>query len=340
MHVRRVYRPTVREALAEAREMLGPGALVLSTELVAAPGWRGWMGRRVVCLTAAASRADLEPPAPPASEDRTPVSAVRQPEAISAARAGVMARLAAVGLDAQLCTAVAATLSESECRHATEETLRRAVCAALEGLAPAATDFARYEVFVGPPGAGKTTTIAKIAARERASQGRTMALVAADGFRAGAIEQLRSYAAIVQSPFRVARTSAELDQALAAARHTALVDTAGRSPADNGLDGLAEVLARRRGVRTHLVLAADTSAASARRIVDRYAPLSPTHAVVTKLDEADSVMPVLGVLRDRGLTVSFLGTGQRVPDDLASATPSTLSAALLGDMTAEGATCH
>src|SRR5262245_34955519 len=56
MHVQRLYRPTVREALAEARETLGPGALGLATGLVAAPGWGGWMGQRVVRLTAAAER--------------------------------------------------------------------------------------------------------------------------------------------------------------------------------------------------------------------------------------------------------------------------------------------
>jgi flagellar biosynthesis protein FlhF len=239
-----------------------------------------------------------------------------------------------------LCATIANGLSETECRHATEETLREAVTVALEAVVATDTDFARCEVFVGPPGVGKTTTIAKIAAQARAAHGRTMALVAADAFRAGAIEQLRSYAAIVQSPFRIARSPAELDQALSAARHTALVDTAGRSPKDDALTGIVEVLERRRGVRTHLVLAADTSPSSASRIFERYAPLKPSRVVITKLDESDSVMPLLSVVRDRGLPVSYLAFGQKVPDDLWRATPAVLAATLLGDAPAQGAPCH
>ncbi len=77
--------------------------------------------------------------------------------------------------------------------------------------------------------------------------------------------------AILGAPFRIARTTDELEQALGQTRQTVLVDTAGRSPADPELSTLFDLLARKRGVRTHLVLAADTSPAAARRIFDRYA---------------------------------------------------------------------
>src|SRR6187401_2487083 len=73
MHVKRLYRPSVREALAAAKAELGPEALVLSTELVPAPGWRGWFGHRLVRLTAAAER--------PVSDARTPVADRRQSDA-------------------------------------------------------------------------------------------------------------------------------------------------------------------------------------------------------------------------------------------------------------------
>jgi flagellar biosynthesis protein FlhF len=203
-------------------------------------------------------------------------------------------------------------------------------------------------VFVGPPGVGKTTTIAKIAAQACANQGLRLNLVAADGFRAGAIEQLRSYATIVGAPFRVARSADELDRALTGTRQPALIDTAGQTIPDAGMLELVEVLGRRRGARTHLVLAADTSAATARRLLDRYARLSPARVVITKLDEADSVMPLVDTLRERGLAVSYLTAGQRVPEDLERATPASLAARLLGEppieslhrMKKEGVTCH
>jgi len=341
MHVKRVYRSTVREALLAAREELGPNALVLSTELVPAGGWRGWLGQRVVRLTAAAERPVFNEPETTqnVSADRPPVTDRRQHRA-SDARGGVVARLAGAGMERALCEAIASRMSDSECRGGSDHALRRALAAELEGLTGSDAGYERYEVFVGPPGMGKTTTIAKIAAQERVARGQTLNLVATDTLRAGAIEQLRAYAAVMRLPFRVARTAAELGEALDAARHPVLVDTAGRSPSDKSVTELFEVLGHKRSLRTHLVLAADTSASVARRIIDRYAGLKPSRVVITKLDESESVMPLLGVVRECGLPISYLATGQNVPEDLSRATPANLAAALLREPAPEERTCH
>src|SRR3954466_3891532 len=95
-------------------------------------------------------------------------------------------------------------------RGSTPARLRDALAARLGNLAAPADDFARAEVFIGPPGAGKTTTIAKIAAQERARGGRRLGFIAADGFRVGAVEQLQTYADILDAPFRIARSAEEL----------------------------------------------------------------------------------------------------------------------------------
>ena len=171
-------------------------------------------------------------------------------------------------------------------------------------------------------------------------RGTRLGLVAADAFRAGAIEQLRSYAIVMGVPLRVARSAEELEQALAGSRTTSLIDTAGRSMPDETMNALFDVLQRKRGVRTHVVLAADTSAATARRLLDRYAPLKPARVVITKLDETDSMMPLFDAVRERGLPISYLGTGQRVPDDLRRATPAGLAAVLLREPSPEAPTCH
>ena len=348
MYVKRVYAPTVREALASAREYLGDGALVLSTELVPAAGWRGWIGQRVVRLTAAAERGIVDLSAHTerriaehVSASRTPVTAGRPTGPMKVdARAGVLARLAATGFDASLAAAIAGRMSDADCRGGSDQALRRALTAEVDALAGADDAYARYEVFVGPPGVGKTTTIAKIAAQECTSRRTPLGLVAADAFRAGAIDQLRSYASVMGMPLRVARSADEFEAALSATRQTALIDTAGRSPQDKGISGLFDVLSRKRGVRTHLVLAADTSAATARRLLDRYAPLKPARVVITKLDETETMMPLFNVVREQGLAVSYLTAGQRVPEDLWRATPASLASALLNEPVAEGATCH
>jgi flagellar biosynthesis protein FlhF len=341
MHVKRIYRPSVREALLAAREELGPGALVLSTELVPALGWRGWVGQRVVRLTAAAERPSIDAVERPAemSTDRPDVTPRRHRRVVHA-RAGAIARLVSIGMDRAFAEAVVNRLTDSECTGGSEDALRRAVTAELEQLAVSDNGYERYEVFVGPPGMGKTTTIAKIAAQECVAGGQTLNLVATDTLRAGAIEQLRAYAAIMRLPFRIARTADELDQALIAARNPVLVDTAGRSASDQRVTDLFGVLDRKRKVRTHLVLAADTSGPVARRIIDRYAPLKPSRVVITKIDEAESVMPLLAAVREHGLPVSYLAAGQRVPEDLRRATPASLAAVLLREPALEEVTCH
>jgi flagellar biosynthesis protein FlhF len=323
MYLKRYRKPTVREALRAVRDELGPDALVLSTELVSASGWRGWLGAREVQVTAGASRSESEG-RPAAAERRL---------ADTDGRGNVVARLVATGIDRTLAEGVADAMPAAECRGASLASLTKALASQLTDTAAGDEDFARVEVFVGPPGVGKTTTIAKIAAQERA-KGRPLGMVAADAFRAGAIEQLRVYADVIGSPFKVARNTEELDKAMGAGRHPLLVDTAGRSPSDGGVRDLLRLVGRRRGVRTHLVIAADTSAASARRIFETYADARPDRLIITKLDEAESVSPLLGVVRERGLPISYVACGQRVPEDLDRATAERLAGAVLREPTA------
>lgn len=322
MQLKTFRQPTVREALREAREALGPGAIVVATEMVPASGLRGLLGAREVQLTAA-----LDPDV----SDARPLPEERRPPVIDREGEALVARLVASGLDRPMAADIVRGIPESMRRGATASRLFKALVDEVTPLTAAEDQFARAEVFIGPPGVGKTTTIAKIAARERAAHGRALGMIAADGFRAGAVEQLRTYADIIGSTFKVARTSEELDRALSGARHTVLVDTAGRSPKDGSVAEQLNALARHRSVRIHLVLAADTSVSSARRIFDTYAEARPTRVVITKLDETDSLAPLSSLLRERGIPISYITTGQRVPEDLERATPAVLASAILSE---------
>jgi|SRR6185436_7662738 len=325
MYLKKFRKPTVREALQAARAEMGADALVLSTELVSAGGWRGWLGAREVQMTAGAEREV------PREKTSRPAVTERRRADTDPARDGVVARLLACGLSESLAEAVAGSLAPGECRGATLSTLRRGVASLLADLTSTDDKYARVEVFVGPPGVGKTTTIAKIAAQERARRGQALTMVAADAFRAGAVEQLRVYADVIGAPFRIARTAEELDKALDGGRQTMLVDTAGRSASDPAVREVLRLLGRRKGIRTHLVLAADTSPASAKRILDAYQDARPERLVVTKLDEAETLSPLVGLLRERALPISYFTSGQRVPEDLDRATPQLLAGAILRD---------
>jgi flagellar biosynthesis protein FlhF len=356
MHLKRFRRETVQDALRAAREELGAGALVLSTRVVAAPGARGWFGRRHVEVTAAAERPLVSGGRHAEADGRRsdgPFDHLRRyggpPKLYAEAESGrarnrerravasLTAQLQATGLDPVLAHDVATAHPTPHRRGATVHSLRKTLAGQLATLAAEDEDYAAVEVFVGPPGMGKTTTIAKIASQERARGGARLGLVAADGFRVGAVEQLRLYADILGTPLTVARTPDDLARAIEDARRPLLIDTAGRSPHDDVSREMLRVVSGRTGVRTHLVLAASTPADLVRRALGRFADARPSRLVITKLDEAESLAPIVGVLREQQIPISYLGTGQSVPEDLERATSAALAAWVAGDVCHGGA---
>ncbi len=189
----------------------------------------------------------------------------------------------------------------------------------------------RVVAFVGPTGVGKTTTVAKLAARYALQDGRRVGLVTVDTFRIAAVEQLKTYAQIMGVPLRVAVDAdgfrAAVDEL--ADRELVLVDTAGQSPRDE--QSLAELLALfPEGVHTevHLVLAVTTRGRDLERILRHYGLLKPSRLLLTKLDETECHGPLLGLPLASRLPVSFVTTGQNVPDDIEQATPEGVAAYL------------
>ena len=319
MHYKRFCRPTYRDALRAVREELGPSALVLSSRVIAAPGVRGWIGSRAVEITAAVERVEVTDDRPTTSETR-----------LSARTRGTVATLQAGGLSQAIAESIAQHPLLQE-RGAGGRAMREAVAATLAPLTATPDESPAADVFIGPPGVGKTTTIAKIAAQARATTNERHAVVAADGFRVGAVEQLRLYADIIGSPFAVARSGRELTDTLDRISHPVLVDTAGRSPRDEGAAEILDVLARRTDVRRHLVLPATTPAAQLQKMLDRFACTRPDRLVLTRLDEVDTLAPLVDVLTASRLPVSYFTYGQNVPDDLQRATPELLTQWVLGD---------
>jgi flagellar biosynthesis protein FlhF len=328
MHLKRYRRATLKDALRAVREELGPDALVLSTREVTATGVRGLIGRREIELTAAAER-----PMVPDTRHSDP-EPVMTPQRSRSDRAidQIAARLEASGLSVELAREIAKSHPVTRRRGADTDSLKTTLARELATIAAGDEPYAPIEVFVGPPGVGKTTTIAKIAAQERARRGQRLALLGADGFRVGAIEQLRLYADILGAQFSAARTPDEFARALDEAAHPMLVDTAGRSPSDDVAREMFRVLGMRTDVRAHLVLPATTSPRAAEKMFERFADARPTRVVLTRLDEVDSIGPLVSVLRARQLPLSFFGTGQNVPADLHRVTAPVLADWVMGEM--------
>jgi flagellar biosynthesis protein FlhF len=215
-----------------------------------------------------------------------------------------------------------------------DPTLRRDFLARLLGRhlrCPGALDWAntRSLLMVGPTGVGKTTTIAKLAGHLVLERRRRVALITIDTYRVGAADQLQAYADLLEMPFAIARTPAELGQAAErfADCDNLLIDTAGRSPADaarlHELRGFCRALP---GMQVMLAIAATAGRAEFARIVERFSVLPLEHTVVTKLDELAAPGRLYGCLRRHALPLTYVTTGQEVPADFRPASAQEFAA--------------
>lgn len=208
--------------------------------------------------------------------------------------------------------------------------LTRLVEAELQCAGPiAVTPGSRKVVaLVGPTGVGKTTTLAKLAANFGLRDGLRTGLVTVDTYRIAAVEQLKTYAEIIDLPMKVVAAPAEMRSALdeLTGLDLVLIDTAGRSPRDaEQIAELADLLDAARPDETHLVLSLTAGRRTLAQAVERFKAVAPSAVIVTKLDEADGAGPVLGLCRDGRLPVSYVTTGQDVPDDIEPARPDRLA---------------
>jgi flagellar biosynthesis protein FlhF len=203
--------------------------------------------------------------------------------------------------------------------------IRAALCQAVAECIPVAPPIQsvagtrRVVALVGPTGVGKTTTVAKLAANLKLAHGARVGLVTVDTYRIAAVEQLKTYAEIIDLPLAVVNDPSEMTRALDELGPVDLVfiDTAGRSPRDEvKIRELAEFLLQARPDEVHLVLSAVAGQRSLRAAVDRFAMVQVDRLILTKLDEADSLGGVLAVLGLSSRPVSYLTTGQAVPDDI------------------------
>jgi len=170
---------------------------------------------------------------------------------------------------------------------------------------------------VGPTGVGKTTTLAKMAARAILEAKKRVAFVTLDTYRVGATEQLARYGEIMGAPVLVARDRGELTRAMerVADADLVLVDTAGRSSPEDVTRQAALVRTISR-VQLHLVVSAATGAHELAAVADRYRALQPDRLVVTKVDEAAGPGGILSASVRICRPISCVADGQRVPEDL------------------------
>lgn len=191
-----------------------------------------------------------------------------------------------------------------------------------------------FVVLVGPTGVGKTTTIAKLAGRLSLVDKKKVGLITIDTYRIGAVEQLKTYADIMNIPFRVVLTIKEMEAAVEAMKNcdVVLIDTTGRSSKNTmQISELRAFIGKVNTNNIHLVLSSTTKDRDVVSIVEGYSVLNYNNVIITKLDETSTYGSILNVLDTAKKPLSFITVGQNVPDDIKGVTPQEISNLILGE---------
>jgi len=194
---------------------------------------------------------------------------------------------------------------------------------------------ADYVFFIGPTGVGKTTTIAKLASKLKLDRKLNVALLTADTYRIAAVEQLHTYANILQVPLKVVYNDSELKDSLEELKNydIVLVDTAGRSHKDREqTDDLRKLLnaVPEEMRQIYLVLSVATKYSDLINITRTYSDIADYRLIFTKLDETSCLGNIFNIKMLTGVPLSYATFGQKVPSDISRLDAQTIARHLLG----------
>ncbi|MCW3488729.1 flagellar biosynthesis protein FlhF [Dethiobacter alkaliphilus] len=356
MKIKKYCVDTVQEGMLQIKKELGPEAVIIESRKVREKGFRGLFAPVKVEITAA-----VDTPV-----RQQPVAAARQPERqeerlqseITELKQMVnqlvsrqqkqnieekgpfyrwMQRLIDNDVDPALAQQILTEIHED---FAAENALSDEVVELIlqkkvrEHLRTAdVPDTSRVLTFVGPTGVGKTTTLAKLAARFALYHNKQVGMITIDTYRIGAVEQLRTYADITGMPIEVVMTPKDMAQALErlADREIILVDTAGRNAKNSmQVSELAVFMEALPAPETFLVLSATTKTKDLQQIIAKFNKVNFNRLIFTKLDETETYGALLNVANTSNLPITYLTTGQNVPDDIENATADKLAKLILG----------
>ena len=232
-----------------------------------------------------------------------------------------------------------AIIAEAQILDEPQKLARSIYMTLLKYLKPEEQSDAKINFFVGSTGVGKTTTIAKLTADKVLNQQKKIALVTADTYRIAAIEQLKTYAEIMNVPVGVIYSEEDMLECLEQFEDYdgVLVDTAGRSHKNIvEIQELGKIIARTESKKVYLILNMSTNFYDAKNIINLYLEiLGPVSLIITKIDETDLIGNLINIAYYAKCPIAYLTTGQDVPDDLEEFDPDNYIKQLLGRMTYE-----
>ncbi len=189
--------------------------------------------------------------------------------------------------------------------------------------------------FIGPTGVGKTTTIAKLAAKFSLEKDIEVGMITADTYRIAAVQQLKTYSDIMNIPLKVVYNEEELKETMNsdfADKDLILLDTAGSSWSDKMQLGRLKSFTNKKLIdETHLLLSLNTKKEDIDKVLNQFSNLDADKILLTKIDETTSYGDLINIRKDYDLPYSYITYGQDVPDDISEANKEDLLKYLLGD---------
>ncbi len=354
MKVKKIVVNDMPEAMTKIKEELGQNAVILNSRSIEKGGFLGFFTKKKLEVTAAIDpdlrgpkeKFNPRQPAPPASDQRkSPAlsqeidqlrSAVNKLQSQSAVpkHSGiypgplnqVASCLEKEGVQSTYIQEVMEKLTKQYYRednhHAIDlkDWTQSALTEILAHTRFQTSGFeTRYVNVVGPTGVGKTTTLAKMASRAVIHDQKKVAFITTDTYRIAAVEQLKTYAKILNVPVEVAYTIDDFSEAQRKLLDYDLIfiDSAGRNFRDaDYVEQLIGVIDFSMDMQTHLVLALTSKYEDMADIIEQFKLIQPDRIIFTKWDETSTYGAIVNVMKETALPISYITTGQDVPDDL------------------------
>lgn len=359
MKIKRYLTGTINEAVFQIKQELGPEAVIVSSRRIRRPGWKGWLGSKLWEVTAALDQVSEV-------SQGVPHELLKKQEALQGEIAQVKTMLNEISrarefLPGELPFSGTKTLagwSQIMVERGISSQLTKNLLSNISGENVSSTIFSKAQAlleplyrnkeghkvmaFIGPTGVGKTTTIAKLAARFALMENKNIGIITVDTYRIGAVDQLRIYGDIIGTPVEVVTTPAELDDTIQRMqdRDIILIDTAGRSYKNAmHISTLKGYLDKITDADIFLVLSCTTKEGDLIKNVEIFQRLRFNGLIFTKVDETDTLGEIFNVACRTKVPVAYITNGQNVPDDIETMEPGKLAKLVLGGLEKNGPGC-